>query len=154
MTARKIIVAVFVLILFTAFLMAETVGVLKFYRGKVLLKSDSGSTWLKPKLNMKLRDDFLIKAGKNSEARVQLKDGSIFTVKAGQIIKVKDMISQASSGKNKKSSLMAKLKGLKNKLGKEGKSGSAVTAVAGVRGSDISEKTKSPVRPTDLVWEE
>jgi len=46
------------------------------------------------------------------------------------------------------------LKLLKDKFGKGGTSAGTVTAVAGVRGADVSKKSKFPVKPSELIWEE
>ena len=51
-------------------------------------------------------------------------------------------------------SIFSKLKKLKMRLSKDYKAEYQVTAVAGVRGDDVSNISKSPIAPTDLIWEE
>ncbi len=152
---KKIIIIMTVLLLCTA-VFAETVGVLKFYKGRVLIKKSVASKrWIRPKLNMRLDKNYIIKTGKNAEVRIRLKNGSIYTITGKKIVKMKEVIAGLKQDKSKKSSILAKLNLLKNKLGKGGKSATgSVTAVAGVRGADVSKKSKSPIKPTELIWEE
>lgn len=144
------------ILLFCSVVAAETVGVLKFYKGRVLIKKSVGSKkWVRPKLNMRLDKNYIIKTGKNAEVRIKLKNGSTYTITGKKIVKIKEVIDGLKQDKSKRSSILAKLNLLKNKLGKVKKSSTgSVTAVAGVRGADVSKKSRSPIKATELIWEE
>lgn len=150
---KKALIVIIVLLFSTA-VFAEKVGVLKFYKGKVLIKTSASSKkWIKPKLNMKLDENYVIRTGKNAEVTIKLRDGSSYKITANKTISVKTIALRA--GKTKNSSALSRLKSLKYKLGKGGKSDTgAPTAVAGVRGADVSKKSKSPINPSELIWEE
>ena len=55
---------------------------------------------------------------------------------------------------NSRMSLWQKIKLIKSKLARSDKQYKGPVAVAGVRGDDVSSVRKSPVKPSDLIWEE
>jgi len=149
---RKITVVVILLFVATT-LMAGNVAMIKFYKGRVLVKKSATSkSWTKPRLRMKLSENYIIKTSKNSEVRLVLKGGKSYVIGANKVVKIKEIIAKAD--KLDKGTALAKLKLLKNKFGKGGTSSGTVTAVAGVRGADVSKKSKFPVKPSELIWAE
>lgn len=152
---RKISV-VLILLFFCSSIYAANVGIIKFSKGKVLVKqSEKSKKWKKAKIKMKLTEKHIIKTTAKAKAQIQLKNGSVFNVLSNKVVKMKDILKRVGSKNKKNASAMAKLKSLKNRLGKGGEKGAAgPTAVAGVRGADASEKKKAPVRSSQLVWEE
>ncbi len=154
MKAAKFTIVLLIVLAFSSTVFAEKVGVIKFYKGNVLVKTSAGSKkWVKPKLNMALDGNYVIKTGKNSEVSIRLKNGSLYKITANKTVNVKTIALKA--GKTKNSSALSRLRSLKNKLGRGGKSDMGTpTAVAGVRGADVSKKSKSPINPSELIWEE
>ena len=149
---RKLILLVIIMLFVIAgSLLAETVGKIRLFRGNVMVKTSPNTKWSKAKINMKLEDTAMIKVAKGASIQIKLKDGSTLTLNKRQIIRMSNLI---KTKKNTKLTSLAKLRLLKNKLDKGTGSGLDVpTAVAGVRGADVSEE-KSPISPTDLIWEE
>ena len=149
----KNVFVVILLLLFVTNLTAGIVAKLRFYKGRVLVKKSAASkSWSKPRLKMKLSENYVIKTSKNSEVRLVLKGGKRYIVGANKVVTIKDIIAMAK--KADKGTALAKLRLLKNKFGKGGTSSGVVTAVAGVRGADVSKKSKFPVKPSELIWEE
>ena len=150
------IVALMIILAFSTMVFAEKAGVIKFYKGSVLIKtSNTSKQWINAKLNMSLDEKSIIKTSKNSEAQIKLKDGSLFRITSDQTVNMQDIMTKAAGTESGNSSAMARLLSLKNKLGKGDNSGvESPTAVAGVRGADVSKKSESPVRPSELIWEE
>ncbi len=147
---KNILVLMIILLLCTV-VFAEKVGVMKLYKGTVLIKTSANSKWIKPKYNMKIEGNYIIKTSKGAEAKIKLANGSLYTISAGKTVKMSDVI--AKTKKSKRSFSLAKLQLLRNKLGRgSGKNINSPTAVAGVRGADVSSKT--PIRPSELIWEE
>ncbi|MBU1077407.1 MAG: hypothetical protein KKH98_08955 [Spirochaetes bacterium] len=135
---------------------AKKVAVLQYYKGDVLIERHvMKGKWMKPRLNVKLDDKDQIKLVKGGIAKLKFIDGSIVEIKESKIYQVGDVKNLATSKRTKGKSVLSKLKSLKSKLGKGGGADKGgPTAVAGVRGADVSEKSKSPVKPSELVWEE
>ena len=156
MKTLNYIIVILIILCFSTVLLAEKVGVLKLYKGDVLIKTSASSkNWIKPKLNMKLNEDSIIKTGKNSEVNIKLKNGSIYKISSNKTVKLMTIMAKLKTGKSKNLSTLSRLKLLRAKLGKGGKSDTgSPTAVAGVRGADVSKKSKSPINPSDLIWEE
>jgi len=88
MKTLKYIFVLSILVLFSISVYAETVGVLKFYKGDVKVKTSSSSKkWIKARLNMKLDKNYIIKTGKKSEASIKLRDGSLYKISSNKTIK-------------------------------------------------------------------
>ncbi len=150
-TFRNVLI-ILVILLFCTAVFAEKVGVLKSYKGKVMVKTSAKAKWIKAKWNMKIEKNYIIKTAKGAKANIRLKNGS-YTISQNKTVKMTDIL--AKTKKSKKSFSLAKLNLLRRKLGR-GASGSAntPTAVAGVRGADVSEISKYPIRPSELIWED
>jgi hypothetical protein len=146
-TLRKLFVLILVLSFATA-IYAEKIAVIKYTKGNVLVKS-SGGSWKKAEKNMKLEDTHMIKTEKNGMAQLKLRSGQFYKVMSNKTMNLKDI---AKIGSSAKKGSLSKLNALKSKLGKGG-SKSGPTAVAGVRGADVS-KQKTPIKPSELIWEE
>jgi len=133
-------------------LFSEKVGMLKFYKGEVMVKACPDSKWTKPDYNMKLDEKCIIRTGKNGEAQIKLKDGSLYRIPSNTTIEINTIKAKAKS--LRKASLLSRLNLLRSKLGK-GKTlaKGTPTAVAGVRGADVSKESFN-IKPSELIWEE
>ncbi len=143
---------ILIILLFCTAVFAEKVGVLKSYKGKVLVKTSAKAKWIKAKWNMKLEKNYIIKTAKGAQAKIRLKNGS-YTISPNKTVKMTDIL--AKTKKSKRSFSLVRLNLLRRKLGKGGTgNANTPTAVAGVRGADVSEISKFPIRPSELIWED
>lgn len=133
---------------------AKKIAKLQLYKGNVKVKLNSSEKWIKPKINLKLDERDIIKTASKSSAKIKFVSGDVYEIPAGKTIKVKDIAKLIKSKRAGKGTTLSRLRSLKQRLGKGGLGSGGPTAVAGVRGADVSEKSKSPVKPSDLVWEE